>query len=344
MVGGYHANVISANLDPLLGVLDLGPAVLVAMVGVMLVILAALGRPMSTHPTCRRCRADLRPVAGVPEATCPGCGRRHDRRGVRWRPYPWRRRFLAVGVALVTAGIAFGAWTRGQSRLGLRLSDAFVDDVALANDLAASIRSGATRWDDRHRTMDRLVAAGRVSSKAAAALEQAILPALANDTMPFSSMTGYAAAGWLLSSGLGSPDVLGLAEISSRNPPQLVASRSRDGSVRHELWIDSVPIDLAVRLRTIHSITSLDINGVTVPVAAVASEFDFLPVELPPEAVEAIKARPGPVLIRWREHLGHFPPAVARAIVAEELVDPALWPTTGYRTELEIEVDIEVEQ
>jgi hypothetical protein len=97
-------------------------------------------------------------------------------------------------------------------------------------------------------------------------------------------------------------------------------------------------------LRTIHSITSLDINGVTVPVAAVASEFDFLPVELPPEAVEAIKARPGPVRIRWREHLGHFPPEVARAIVAEELVDPALWPTTGYRTELEIEVDIEVEQ
>jgi pimeloyl-ACP methyl ester carboxylesterase len=97
-------------------------------------------------------------------------------------------------------------------------------------------------------------------------------------------------------------------------------------------------------LWTIHSITSVDINGVTVPVAAVASDYDFLAVELPPVAVAAIKARPGPARIRWIEHLGHFPPAVARAIVAEELVDPALWPTTGYRTELEIEVDIEVEQ
>ena len=324
------------------GLLDLGPAVLVAMLGVMLIALAAFGRNVATHPTCRSCRADLRPVAGVPEATCPGCGRRRDRRGVRWRPYPWRWRFFAAGIALVAAGLAFGGWTRGQTRLGLRLSDAFVDDVALAKDLAASIRSGTTGDDDRYRTMDRLVAAGRVSSEAAATLEQAMLPALANDMMPFYGTTGYSAAAWLLSSGLGSPDVLRLAEIGGRNPPKIIAVRSRDGRVRRELHIDYVPIDLAGRLWTIHSITSVDINGVTVPVAAVASDYDFLAVELPPEAVAAIKARPGPARIRWIEHLGHFPPAVARAIVAEGLADPALWPATGYRTELEIDVEVGV--
>jgi len=80
--------VIAAGPDPMLGLLDLGPALLVAMVGLMLIALAAIGRPVATHPTCGNCRADLRPVAGVPEATCPGCGRRRDRRGVRWRPYP----------------------------------------------------------------------------------------------------------------------------------------------------------------------------------------------------------------------------------------------------------------
>jgi pimeloyl-ACP methyl ester carboxylesterase len=105
--------------------------------------------------------------------------------------------------------------------------------------------------------------------------------------------------------------------------------------------VDYVPIDFAGRLWTIHSITSVDINGVTVPVAAVASDYDFLAVELPPVAVAAIKARPGPARIRWIEHLGHFPPAVARAIVAEGLADPALWPATGYRTELEIKVEVE---
>jgi hypothetical protein len=279
----------------------------------------------------------------MPEAKCPGCGRRRDGRSVRWRPYPWRWRFLAAGVALVTAGFAFGAWTRGQTKFGLRLADAFVDDVALANDLAASIRSGATGDDDRYRTMDRLVAAGRVSSEAAATLEQAMLPVLANDMMPFYGTTGYSAA-WLLSSGLGSPDVLRLAKIGGRSPPRIIAVRSRDGSVRRELHIDYVPIDFAGRLWTIHSITSVDINGVTFPVAAVASDYDVLAVDLPPAAVWAIKARPGSARVRWIEHLGHFPPAVARAIVAEGLADPALWPATGYRTELEIDVEVEVER
>jgi hypothetical protein len=168
-----------------------------------------------------------------------------------------------------------------------------------------------------------------------------MLPVLANDMMPFYGTTGYSAA-WLLSSGLGSPDVLRLAKIGGRSPPRIIAVRSRDGSVRRELHIDYVPIDFAGRLWTIHSITSVDINGVTFPVAAVASDYDVLAVDLPPAAVWAIKARPGSARVRWIEHLGHFPPAVARAIVAEGLADPALWPATGYRTELEIDVEVGV--
>lgn len=315
--------------------LDLGPAFLVAMVGVLLIVLATTGRPVATHPTCRSCRADLRPVAGVPEATCPACGRRRDRRGVRWRPYPWRWRFLAVGLALVTAGIAFGTWTRAQTRLGLRLSDAFVDDVALANDIAGQlvVATGLNGWDASFDVMSRLGVAGRVSPEAAAILERALLPLLPPSPDRFSGHAGGLAERWLLATGLGSPELLEPARFSRQPPSEMLEVRLSGRDVRHRLWIhgfESPPLEW---IATVRSITAIEIAGRSFPVSVVVSDGLPLAVDFPAKA-EAMLADSGS-RIRWTEHVGLFPPAVARAIVADGLADPAQWPTCGYRIDLE---------
>lgn len=315
--------------------LDLGPAFLVAMVGVMLLILAAFGRPVATHPTCRNCRADLRPVAGVPEATCPGCSRRRDRRGVRWRPYPWRWRFLAVGLALVTAGLAFGALTRAQTRLGLRLSDAFVDDVALANDIAGQlgVATGFNGWDASFDVMSRLVVAGRVSPEAAAILERALRPLLPPSLHRFSGPEGRLAELWLLATGLGSPELFEPAMFSRQPSSEMMEVRLSGRVVRQRLWIHGFESPPLESIATVRSITAIEIAGRSFPVSVVVSDGLPIAIDLPAEA-EAMLADAGG-RIRWTEHVGLFPPAVARAIVADGLADPARWPSCGYRIDLE---------
>ena len=104
-----------------------------AFIGAVLILAGLRGRVDLTHPRCRRCRADLRPVAwalacgahsGEAAPTpCPACGAPLHRRRVRWRPFPVRRRLVGLGVALLVACPMLHVWGSTRHARGLAWRD-----------------------------------------------------------------------------------------------------------------------------------------------------------------------------------------------------------------------------
>lgn len=113
-----------------------GLAVLGALVVLwaLIVRLGWVGRPDLRQPRCRRCAADLRPVArGLPEPrsrtdsiACPQCGGALVARAVRWAPrrVPVVVLLLAAGLLIATVGLRWHGWRLEARGSGLAVYSA----------------------------------------------------------------------------------------------------------------------------------------------------------------------------------------------------------------------------